>query len=717
MNYLKLIIAIVLLHSVNIVYPQEIIIKGHISDKQGTNLFAVNAYLLKHNTIGTVSDIDGNFLLKIENPDIIKNEHLVFSFIGYEPLKVAFDSINYFLTINVVMTENTQTFNEVVIEGRKSISREFSIKEMDKLKIYLSPLASADPLKAIAMLPSSTNTSETANPELRGSAANRTKVFLNGVPVSNPVRNSQINGIGFFSLFNPVLIKNMSVYPSNPPLIYGNTSAGMIDIETEDKLEDNNYQVSASLATAGICISQKVNEKSFIQLYGNLMFSYGFLALNTEISEQLRSFSSNDIGLNYHSRITENLTLNFYNYFVSESSNVLLNLFTWQDNAKAKTVRDFSIINLKYQKSHYYISFNAGTNISGSNFSFGNISSAEKQGQVYTSLNYKYLFSEKLTLQTGLNNEYGRFGFKDVSPVFYYALSPESPSFNVDTLMSDNLPETYMYLRWKPLNKITWGIGLRKNFNLFQSENPDYLSMQTNLRYNFLNSHSLLFSLGKYNNLTEPDYSAKESRLLKANQVALEYLFETKNTSLNLAAYYKTENGDTTGNRKIKGFEIYVERYISRTLKASISNASLNSDIGTQGKFFNGENNFGYFFVTTLSYFNPKLMNASIAWTHRQGKFYTPVRSAIYNPNIDFYQPVYDENLNSERFGSYNTINLSINRMFAVHKSSLIVFASIFNILNTKNPESMIYNKDYSASTYDYYQRRSIYFGCELSFR
>lgn len=299
MIYLKLIIAIVLLHSVNMVYSQTVIIKGHIADEQGNNLFAVNVYLLKHNTVGTLSDIDGNFLLKIATPDIIKNEYLVFSFIGYEPLKLPFDSINYFLPIDVVMIENTQMFNEVVVEGRKSISREFSIKEMDKLKIYLNPLASADPLKAIAMLPSSTNTSETANPELRGSAANRTKVFLNGVPVSNPVRNSQINGIGFFSLFNPVLIKNMSVYPSNPPLIYGNTSAGMIDIETEDKLEDNNYQVSASLATTGICISQKINEKSFIQLYGNLMFSNGFLAVNPEISEQLRSFSSNDIGLNY----------------------------------------------------------------------------------------------------------------------------------------------------------------------------------------------------------------------------------------------------------------------------------------------------------------------------------------------------------------------------------------------------------------------------------
>jgi hypothetical protein len=718
MKLFILIVAILFLHSANIVYSQTITIKGHISDKQGSNLFAVNVFLLKQTAIGSVSDIDGNFILKIPGPKTMKGDYLVFSFIGYEPVKIACDSMNCSVPVNVIMTENMQTLNEVVVEGRKSISREFSLKEMDKLKIYLSPLASGDPLKAVAMLPSSTNTSETANPELRGSSANRTKVFLNGVPVSNPVRNSQINGIGYFSLFNPELIKSMFVYPSNPPLIYGNASAGMIDIETEEKLESNNFQVSASLATAGICTSQKISEKSFIQMYGNLMFSNGFLLVNPEINKLVKSFHSNDMGLNYHNEITGNVTLNFYNYFVSESSDVLIDLFTWKDNAKAKTIRDFSVMNLKYHKSKNYLSLNVGTNLSSSDFRFGNISSIGKQQQIYLSINYKYLLSEKSTIQTGLSNEYGNFSFKDEAPVFYYAMSPASPSFQYDTSMRNNLPEAYFYLRWKPLKNIIWGMGLRKNVNLFeQKKNPNYLSLQTNLKYNFLNSHSLLVSVGRYNSLTEPNYSLEQFRLLSANQIALEYLFETKKTNINLAAYYKSETGDTSGNKRIKGLEIYIEHYISRTLKASISNAVLSSDIDTQDKLYNAGNNAGYFLVTTLSYFNPRLFNASIAWSNRPGRFYTPVSSTIYNPDVDFYQPVYSENTNSERYGNYNTLNLSVNKMFAVRKSSLIAFASIFNMLNTKNPRNLVYNKDYTSGTFDYYQKRSIYFGCVLSFR
>jgi hypothetical protein len=525
MKLIKLVFMMIFLLITKITYPQTIIIQGQVSDRQGSNLVAVNAYLLHQNMIGTVTDLDGKFVLKISNPTLLKNESLVFSFISYNQLRINLDSVNYSVPLKITLSENLLTLNEVVVEGRKSISREFSIKEMDKLKIYLSPLASADPLKAVAMLPSSTNTSETANPELRGSTSNRTKVFLNGVPVSNPVRNSQINGIGFFSLFNPEIVKNMLVYPSNPPLIYGNTSAGMIDIQTEDKIENNNYQISSSLASFGICASQKINEKSFIQLYGNLMFSDGYLLTNPEIHKQLKSFNSNDFGINWHSEISNSLTFNFYNYLVSESSDVLLNLFTWEDNAKARTVRDFSVLNFKFQKTKDYLTLNLGTNFSSSRFSFGNIISSGNQQQTFLSFNYKHLFSDNFSLQTGLSNEYGQFHFEEQVPVIYYAMSPDSPSFPADTTMNNNLPETYIYLRWKPSKKLIWSLGARKNVTLNRNHDPDYLSLQTSLRYNILNDHSLLFSAGKYNNITEPNYTQTEFRLLSAKQIAFEYLY------------------------------------------------------------------------------------------------------------------------------------------------------------------------------------------------
>jgi hypothetical protein len=197
----------------------------------------------------------------------------------------------------------------------------------------------------------------------------------------------------------------------------------------------------------------------------------------------------------------------------------------------------------------------------------------------------------------------------------------------------------------------------------------------------------------------------------------LEYLYEKKNTIVNLAAYYKNETGDVEGTKRIKGLEIYLERDLFRKFKASISNAILNSELSFQDKVYNSDNNVGYFLVTTLSYSNPKFINISASWSNRQGKLYTPIIAANYNASVNFYEPVYSSNINSDRFGNYNTINLSVNKMITIQKNYIIVFASVFNLLNTSNQRSLNYNKDYSISTFDYYQRRAVYFGCVLALK
>lgn len=696
-------------------YSQAISLGGKVCDEGGNPIFAANVYLSKHNTIGTTTDFEGQFSLPLSDDIISDYDTLVFSFIGYNTRRIPLSSINIDDSLIILLTQNAMTLDDIIVGARKSISREFSIKEMDKMQIYLNPLASADPLKALAILPSSTNTSETANPELRGSSASRTRVFLNGVPVSNPVRNSQINGIGFFSLFNPDLIKSELIYPSHPPLIYGNSSAGMIELETNDELDYNKYQVSSSLASSGICISKQIKNSSFVQVYGNLMFSQGMLLINPKAFRHLQYFSSNDAGINFHSQISEHFSLNLYNYLVSESSDVLLNIFTWKDNAKAKTTRDFTIINLKYQKQKSYFWINMGTNFNRSSFVFGNMQSICSQHQLYISMNYKYQLFNKVSLQTGISNELWHYRFHNKLPVYYYALSPSSPSYHEDTTFHMNLPEAYLYWRFKPIKSIILGFGMRKNLYRLPGNNPGYLSLQANIRYNFLSDHSLLVSAGNYHSITEPSYSNNKLFLLSANQVSLEYLYKSSKTNISLSGYYKHEAGDTTGHRKVSGIEIMAEHYLFRNLKISFSNTFLNTDLGEDDIYNTNSKVPGYFLVATLSYYNSSIINASISWYNRQGKLYVPAQSSSYNPEVEFYQPLYHSDPEIGKFSNYNTINLVLSKSFIVRKINLLIYGSVYNILNTSNQKSLVYNRDYSEYYFNYYQKRSLYFGLVLS--
>lgn len=89
--------------------PQQKEISGKVTDKQGAPLPGVTV-LVKNTTVGTVSDVSGNFQLVLPpNAEI-----LVFSFIGMQAQEIAIEDKEQFI---VVMTENAIGLDEVVVVG------------------------------------------------------------------------------------------------------------------------------------------------------------------------------------------------------------------------------------------------------------------------------------------------------------------------------------------------------------------------------------------------------------------------------------------------------------------------------------------------------------------------------------------------------------------------------------------------------------------------
>ncbi|WKN42623.1 SusC/RagA family TonB-linked outer membrane protein [Tunicatimonas pelagia] len=84
-------------------------ISGQVTDENGESLPGVNI-LVKNTTVGTVTDIDGNF--RVTAPD--NAETLVFSSVGYLTQEVA---INNRTTINLTMSPNVESLSEVVVVG------------------------------------------------------------------------------------------------------------------------------------------------------------------------------------------------------------------------------------------------------------------------------------------------------------------------------------------------------------------------------------------------------------------------------------------------------------------------------------------------------------------------------------------------------------------------------------------------------------------------
>jgi hypothetical protein len=692
-------------------FPQSQL-KGVVTDGKSNPVFAANVYLKNNPQKGIVTDLDGNFSLSVNS----NTDTLIVSFIGYITTKIPLHSIPINELLNVILKEDSKTLAEVFITAQDPVSEKFSVVKLSKLNIYLNPVSQGDPLKAITSLPASTTTDESANPSLRGSSADRTRVVLNNVPIYSPVRNSQINGIGNFSIFNPEIVYKQYVYASNPPLTYGNTSAGLIEIETINDLPSNQLQLSASLASAGVFLSQKIKEKSFIQVFGNYQFPDAFIEVNKASMKRLNSFFSRDLGVNFHDNIGKRLSLNSFNYFINEGYNVNVEEFTYSGKALSEKTRILTVNNLKYHTDNGVLSINSGIDNSLKNFSFGDIVSDNKTNQVFTSADYRWFLSDNFTLQSGISHDYQRSMFNDSIPAYYYALSPESPNYHADTTLFNHILEAYSYFNWNINNKWTLSSGTRSNIPL--NNQAYYLSSQLGLKYRINKNQSFLLSGGKYHNYSTPNYYSKKFILLSSYQLALDYSFEYKNISLTAATYYKNEKGEQTNNlffsvdnQSTFGIELYYEQNFRKYFKLTFSNTFMNQISKINNTSFKGEKDYNYFIKTSLNYNNPKTFSLTLTYLARPGDYFTPVTISYFDNQTSFYQPRFSNNINSSQYKAYNRIDISISRYFKLGKTALITFASLNNILNTKNESEVLYNSDYTETHFDHYELRTIYFG------
>ena len=107
----------------NIVAVAQQRISGKVKDSGGEPLIGVNIVEIG-TTNGTVTDIDGNYTISIGN-----NAKLQFSYIGYvtQELKAQPDMV-------VVLTEDSQTLNEVVVVGYGSMQRKDVTSSITTLK-------------------------------------------------------------------------------------------------------------------------------------------------------------------------------------------------------------------------------------------------------------------------------------------------------------------------------------------------------------------------------------------------------------------------------------------------------------------------------------------------------------------------------------------------------------------------------------------------------
>lgn len=229
---MKQLFLFVLLFLPGIFYAQDkVTISGYITDSySGERLIGATIY---HDgrSAGTVTNNYGFFSLTGETG----NNWLTTRFVGYEP-----GNLNIITSKDTLITIELKrgvAIEEIEVHGRAFQESNPEISSLSHPRVTIEMVESTpvilgekDILKTLQYLPGIKQSAEnTAGINVRGGSNDQNLILLDGIPVYN------VNHLlGFFSVFNPDAIKNVSLFKGGIPARYGGRLSSVMDISMKE---------------------------------------------------------------------------------------------------------------------------------------------------------------------------------------------------------------------------------------------------------------------------------------------------------------------------------------------------------------------------------------------------------------------------------------------------------------------------------------------------
>jgi hypothetical protein len=506
-------------------------------------------------------------------------------------------------------------------------------------------------------------------------------VFLNGVPIDNPVRNQQLDNMGNFSIFNAEIVGNQYIYPSNPPLDLGHSIAGVVDIRTTNELaKEAQTQLSVSLAQVGLMHSHKLGHRGFVQFYSNAQTSGLYKKLNMKGLDYLHHFSSIDAGMNTRWHLSRNSYINLYSYYVDEGFKSEKGQFNYYGTMTAWNRRQFNVLNWLWHDSNTVVNINASSDFSRSHYKFGFIQDSTNVLMSYLSGSVRKSFNEKWSLSAGSDMTYCKYQY---------------------TKVLENLRGEY-FANGKYVSESDWQVALYLRGHAITNSKPK-LSIAVHFRKNLGVNGEVLASVGKYHTQQNPGYYIRNFNQLSSDQTSVDYRYHKNSLELSASVYAKREHNPLyiylldkpkQTKNQIFGNELSgCYRFLHCTF--NVSYAYIKAKLKFDGAQHHASNDKMHLLKASFNYENVKICNLSLSYVERPGIFITP----------------YGGEVNSKRLTRYRRLDLTVNRYFMFGNVGIVTFFSATNLLNRFNVQYNYYNDDYSQQLEQPFQRRLLYCG------
>jgi TonB-linked SusC/RagA family outer membrane protein len=251
---------------ITILGEEDINISGTVKDQNGSALPGVTI-VVEGSTLGTVTDIDGNYALSVPEESI-----LVYSFIGFEKQRVIVGNQS---VINIILVEDARSLQEVVVIGYGAVQRaditgsvaQIASKDIDALPVPNVQQALRGRAPGVRVIQNSGQPGSSVQVQIRGGnsflGSNQPLYVVDGFPLAG--------GIDFL---NPSDIASIDILKdASATAIYGARGANGVVIITTNKGKEGVQRISLDSYYGVQQVAKKfdlMNESQFAEIANEL---------------------------------------------------------------------------------------------------------------------------------------------------------------------------------------------------------------------------------------------------------------------------------------------------------------------------------------------------------------------------------------------------------------------------------------------------------------
>ncbi len=714
------------------IFAQKGSVRGNIYDKDSAQPIGFATVAIEGASMGTSTDVAGFFSI-VDIP--VGKYNLRVSYIGYEGYNQEIEvKKGEILFQNIYIQESGTKLGVVEISGKKAQAK--ANVEVSKIAITPKQIRSlpsaggqADVAQYLTVLPGVIFTGDQGGQlYIRGGSPVQNKILLDGMTIYNP-----FHSIGFFSVFETELIRNVDVLTGGFNADYGGRISAIVDVKTR---EGNRKRLSGMVSGSPFQAKALI-EGPIVPLKTDGGGSVSFVVTG-------KKGLINQTDSKFYPGVNDSIGIPFdyedlygkISFLTGNGSKLNLFGFNYTDGV------DFPITNFGWKSSGGGLDFtliptNSNTIVNGILTVSGYNSFIEEADRLPRNSGVSGYFAGLNFTNFGRNNEikYGieLNGFRTEFAFVNFK------GFTIDK--NDNTTEISSYIKWKyKVGPLVIEPGFRLQY--YQSLNQPSLEPRFGMKYNIsdklrfkaaggLYSQNLLSTLNERDivNLFVGFLSGPEERIFKLNGdepadhrlqksihgVAGFEIDVLRNFDLNVEGYYKkftqlivlnrnklqpqdpnftTETGDAYGidvSVKIEGKRAY--------LWGAYSLGFVNRFDGLQDypPVFDRRHNMNI--VTTYLLGKKKAWELGARWNLGSGFPFTQTQG-FYN-SVPFFQNgigtdvlggqgdlgiLYADKRNGGRLPYYHRLDVSIKRSFKFTKrSNLEVVASATNVYDRPN--------------------------------